>query len=98
MIPVAILFFLVGAVLAWGFRVWVLVPITLLATLCVMILELALGASIPAAIGYSILLGPAPHLGYALGLLTRYALVILRSRRRASVALLFKRRSINQVF
>jgi hypothetical protein len=97
MIPVAILFFLIGAVLAWGFRVWVLVPITLLATLCVVILEFALGASMPAAIGYGILLGAAPQIGYGLGLLTRYALVMLRWRRRASVALLFKRRSINHI-
>jgi hypothetical protein len=98
MIPVVILFFLIGAVLAPGFRVWVLVPITFLATLGVMIIELALGASIPATIGYSMLLGAAPQLGYALGLLTRYALVVLRWRRRSSVALLFKRRAIDHVF
>ena len=52
MIPVAILFFLIGAVLAWGFRVWILVPITLLGMISVVIVELAIGAGVSAAIGH----------------------------------------------
>jgi hypothetical protein len=98
MIPVAILFFLIGAVLAWGFRVWILVPITLLGMIFVMIAELAVGAGVPAAIGHGVLLGSAPQIGYAFGLLARHGMVIVRSPRRASVALLYKQRSIDQTF
>ena len=96
MIPVAILFFLVGAVLAWGFRVWILLPITLLAMIVAIVLKLALGSGLLAAIGYSLLLTPAPQLGYAFGLFARNALVMLRSPRSASVATLYKRHSIDQ--
>jgi hypothetical protein len=96
MIPVAILFFLIGAVLAWGFRVWILVPITVLALIVAIILELALGASVTTAIGFSLLLGPVPQFGYAFGLLARYSLVMLRSPRSASVASLYRHRSIDQ--
>ena len=49
MIPGAIFSFLVGAVLAFSFRVWILVPVTLLATVIAMTIELALGASFPTA-------------------------------------------------
>src|SRR5437868_14149477 len=97
MSPVAILFFLVGAVLAWGFRVWILVPITLLATVAAMVLKLALGASLLVAIADSLLLGLLPQVGYAFGLLARNALVMLRSPRGASVTSLHKRHSLNQI-
>ncbi len=96
MIPVAIFFFLVGAVLAWGFRVSILIPATLLAIIAAVILKLALGASLPAAIGYSLLLGPAPQLGYIFGLLARNVLLMLRSPRSASVVTLYKRHSIER--
>jgi hypothetical protein len=91
MIPFAALFFLVGAVLARGFSVWILIPLTLLAMIATMILELALGASLLASGGFSLLVGPAPQLGYAFGLLARNALVWLRSRRGPSVAPPYKR-------
>jgi hypothetical protein len=97
MIPVAILYFLIGTVLAWGFRVWILVPVTLLASIAAVILELALGARVPAAIVYSLLLGSVPQFGYAFGLLARFGLVMLRSPRNASVAVLYKRHSIDQI-
>ena len=92
MIPVAILFFLIGAVLAWGFRVWILVPITLLGMISVVIVELAVGAGVSAAIGHGVLLGSAPQIGYAFGLLARHGMVIMRSPRRAFVARLYKQR------
>ena len=69
MIPGTILFFLGGAVLAWRFRVWILVPVTLLAMIAIMMFELARGAGLVTASGYGLLLGPAPQLGYAFGLL-----------------------------
>jgi hypothetical protein len=95
MIPVTILFFLVGAVLAWRFRVWILVPVTLLAMIAIMMFELARGAGLVTASGYG-LLGPAPQLGYAFGLLARNALVLVRSPRSASVATLYKRHYMGQ--
>jgi hypothetical protein len=63
-----------------------------------MIAELAVGAGVPAAIGHGVLLGSAPQIGYAFGLLARHGMVIVRSPRRASVALLYKQRSIDQTF
>ena len=98
MIPVAILFFLIGAALAWDFRVWILIPITLLGMISIMSVELAVGAGLPEAIGHSVLLGSAPQLGYAFGLLARYGMVIMRSPRRAFVARLYKQRFIDQTF
>jgi hypothetical protein len=80
MIPGTILFFLGGAVLAWRFRVWILFPITLLAMIGTMMFEVALGAGLVTASGYGLLLGPAPQLGYAFGLLAHNALVLVRSR------------------
>jgi hypothetical protein len=99
MIPVAILLFLVGAVLAWGFRVWIVVPITLLAMIIAVTVELSHGASLPMAFGIGLLIALTPQLGYAYGLLTRNILLALRypagHPRRASVATLYKR-SIHQ--
>jgi len=96
MIPVAILFFLVGAVLAWGFRVWVLIPIALLVMMAAMLLKLGQGAGLLIALGYGVLLVPVPPLGYAFGLLARNALLVLGSARSASVATLYKRHSIER--
>lgn len=103
MIPVAILLFLIGAVLAWGFRVWILVPISFVATIAPVIVELALGGSLLVAFGYGLLAGAAPQFGYAFGLFAQYTLVALRSpstlrsTRGTAVAALYKRRSINQI-
>jgi hypothetical protein len=101
MIPGAIFSFLVGAVLAFSFRVWILVPVTLLATVIAMTIELALGASFPTACGYGVFVGIAPQLGYAFGLFARSTLAMrsplaARTARSASVAMLYKRRSIDR--
>jgi hypothetical protein len=99
MIPVAIFLFLVGAVLAWALRIWILVPVCFLSIIATVSIELSLRASIATAFGYGVLLGLAPQLGYAFGLvaqsplLPRYAQP--RSRRKSSVALLYKKASIN---
>jgi hypothetical protein len=99
MIPLAIFLFLVGAVLAWGFRVWILVPITVLATISAVILDLALGDNTWLAFGYGALTGMVPQLGYAFGLLARSTLLAVRSPlatrspRHASVAMLYRQRS-----
>jgi hypothetical protein len=94
MIPVAILAFLIGTVLAWGFRVWILIPTTLLLVPTLTIFELVLGTSFLTAVGSSLLLGLAPQLGYAFGLSARTSLVMLRSPRKRRV-FIGKHRSIS---
>ena len=102
MIPGAIFSFLVGAVLAFSFRVWILVPVTPLAMVIAMSVEFAAGGNFLTACGYSLLVGIAPQLGYAFGLFALSTLVALRlplaarSSRRLSVAMLYKRRSIDR--
>ena len=97
MIPVAIPLFLVGAVLAWGIRVWILVPFGLLVMTGTAIIGLTLGMSLLAAIGYGLMLGLIPQVGYAFGLFARNSLLLLRYPsglrypRRASVEALYKR-------
>jgi hypothetical protein len=94
--------FLVGAVLAWAFRVWILVPITLLSTIAALTIQLALGADFSTAVGHSLLIGLAPQLGYGFGLFARHTLLVLRSpavpqsSRSASVAVLHTQRSVDQ--
>jgi hypothetical protein len=97
MIPVAILGFLIGAVFAWGFRVWILIPTTLLVFFSKMIFEQIDGTNFLTAVGVSFLLGMAPQLGYAFGLLARNGLVMLRSPHDSSLAFLSKHRSVNGV-
>ena len=99
MIPAAILLFLVGAVLAWGFRVWILVPISLLAMTAAAVVQIAMDAGFLAGFGYSLVIGLMPQLGYAFGLFARSALShrpAPLSSRRTSVTALFKQRSANQ--
>lgn len=99
MIPAAIFLFLVGAVLAWGFRVWILVPLSLLAMAATVVVEFALDTGALAAFGYGLLVSMVPQLGYAFGLFSRSALArpsTQLSSRRASVAALYKQRSANQ--
>ena len=93
MISVAIFSFLVGAVLAWGFRVWILVPVTLLEIIILTTSLLLLGTGFVAAVGSSLLLALAPQFGYAFGLVARSALVLLRSPRKSQPAMLAKRHS-----
>ena len=102
MIPVVILLFLTSAVLAWGFRVWILIPVSFAAMVATHILELSRGESFAAAFGHSLLTGLAPQVGYAFGLFARHMLTIARSSlvprssRAASIATLYKHRSIKQ--
>jgi hypothetical protein len=102
MIPAAILLFLVGAVLAWAFRVWILVPLSLLAILFAIVLDLISGASFFEACGHVVLVGMTPQLGYAFGLLARSALLGLRapllpkSSRDAAVGVLYKKNAMRR--
>ena len=68
MIPVAILGFLIGAVFAWGFRVWVLVPVTLILLVSLTVYQWS--EELP-AIASGLLVSIMPQLGYAFGLATR---------------------------
>ena len=98
MIPAAIFLFLVGTVLAWGFRVWILVPFSLLSMLVTIATELCLNSSIASALGSGILVGFAPQFGYAFGLLAQSMLHARHpgSARKASVALLYKKASFDE--
>ncbi|MCK1396169.1 hypothetical protein [Bradyrhizobium sp. 1] len=102
MIPAAIFLFLVGAVLAWAFRVWILMPLSLLAILFAIVLDLVSGATFLEACGHSLLVGMTPQFGYAFGLLARSALLGLRapllpkSSRNASVAVLYKKNAMRR--
>jgi hypothetical protein len=97
MISAAILTFLIGAVLAWGFRVWILLPVTLLAFFAKMIFELTVGTNFLAAVGASLALGLVPQLGYAFGLFARNALVALRPTRKAKIGHLGNERPVESI-
>jgi hypothetical protein len=102
MIPVLIFLFLFSAVLAWSFRVWILIPVCLVATVAAFIFGLSHGTSFAAAVGHGFLTGLAPQLGYGFGLFARQTLVMARSplvprsSREASVATLYKQSSIKR--
>src|SRR5690242_5347654 len=96
MVAGSILLFLVGAVLAWGFRVWILVPFTLLAMVSSASIELWSGASLATAFGIGVLGGVTPQFGYAFGLFARQTLAAVRGpltlqHGRRSVATLYRR-------
>ena len=97
MISAAILEFLIGAVLAWGFRVWILLPVTLLAFFAKMIFELIVNTNFLAAVGISLVLGLVPQRGYAFGLFARSALVALRPTRNARTGDLGNERPVESV-
>ena len=97
MISAAILTFLIGAILAWGFRVWILLPVTLLAFFAKMIFELIVGTNFLAAVGISLMLGLVPQLGYAFGLFARSALVALRPTHKAQIGDLGNERPVERV-
>jgi hypothetical protein len=100
MIPVLILLFLISAVLACSFRVWILIPICVVAFVAAVIFEFSRGASVAAAFGHGLLAGLVPQVGYAFGLLARQTLarspLLPRSSREASIAMLYKHRSNKQ--
>lgn len=97
MVPVAIFSFLVGAVLAWRFRVWVLVPVSLLAAMAATLLALSHGEAFASTLSQAFLAGALTQIGYGFGLIGRHVLAVLsmpsasRSRN-AAVALLYRRR------
>jgi hypothetical protein len=95
-----IFLFLSGAVLAWAFRVWILVP----AAFVMAIVCSALGFgrwSFGEICGYPLLLAVVPQLGYAFGLLAHNAMLVVRLRsassREASVATLYQQRAADKV-
>ena len=102
MIPVLILLFLFSAVVAWCFRVWILIPVCLVAIAAAVIFELARGASFAAAFGHGLLTALALQVGYGFGLLARQTLMVARSplvprsSREASIATLYRHRSTKQ--
>lgn len=75
MIPTVILAFLIGTVLAFGFRVWIIIPITFVSFVSVSAFELLMGESAAAAFKFSLLVALAPQFGYLFGQLTRIRLV-----------------------
>ena len=101
MTPVAIFLFLTGAVLAWRFRVWILVPFSLIAIVVTFLIQLSLGTGLAIAFGYGLLVGFTPQVGYAFGLLAQSTLLGRYSRtqissRKASVAALYRKTSTSQ--
>ncbi|RTM05647.1 MAG: hypothetical protein EKK33_33805 [Bradyrhizobiaceae bacterium] len=78
MLALAILVFLSGAVFAWAFSVWILIPATLLVFTLTMISEVWQGTPFVAALGVCVGVAILPQLGYAFGLATRGALSLPR--------------------
>jgi len=83
MILAAIFLFLTGAVLAWRFRVWILVPLCLLTIVSTLLLQLWLDVSALTACGNGFLLGVALQSGYGFGAVSRSALSMRFKQRRA---------------
>ena len=97
MIPVAILGFLIGAVFALGFRVWILIPTTLLTFAALTIYRWSEGTSLLTAIASGLLIALFPQLGYAFGLMARTGLLMLRIPRKANAGVLVRRRPVTGV-
>ena len=93
MIPVAILGFLIGAVFAWGFRVWILVPTTFLTFILLTIYQWNAGAHFLSAAAGGLLLAFIPQFGYAFGLMVRTGLLMLRIPRENGAVIPVRRRS-----
>jgi len=79
MFAIAIFLFLVCAVLAWSFRVWILIPISGVAIVTQVISDLIGGASIGTMLGSALVMAFVPQLGFVLGLVTRYVLFAMRA-------------------
>jgi hypothetical protein len=97
MIPVAILGFLIGAMFAWGFRVWVLIPTTLLMFASLTVYQWNEGTHFLAAIASGLLVALAPQLGYAFGLMARTGLLMLRIPRKTNAGVLVRRRPVTGI-
>lgn len=81
MTPIIIFVFLVGAVLAMSFRVWILIPVAVLTMIGVTIFELFSSASLLGALRSALLVCFMPQLGYVFGLFVRYGMKFGRQRR-----------------
>jgi hypothetical protein len=81
MIPVAILGFFIGAVFAWGFRVWILVPVTLILVVSLTVYQWSEETNLLPAIASGLLVSIMPQLGYAFGLVTRAGVLMPRARK-----------------
>lgn len=79
-----ILGFLIGAVISWGLRVFVLIPITFLLLVGAVAFDLYRGEHFLLAMGHGFVVAVAPQLGYAFGLMVRSVLAGLRSPRKAA--------------
>ena len=86
MISVAILGFLIGAVFAWGFRVWILVPVTLVLVVSLTVYQWSEGINLLPAIVSGLLVSIMPQLGYAFGLASRAWVLMPRVPRKTKVA------------
>jgi hypothetical protein len=97
MIPVATFGFLVGAVFAWAFRVWILIPTTLLLWASLSIYQWSEGTRFLTAVASSLLISIMPQLGYAFGLMARTGLSMLRMPRTSGTAIPVRRRSATRI-
>lgn len=99
MVPVVIFLFLVCAVLAWSFRVWILIPITGLAIVTQVVSDLVSGTSAATMTWSALVMMLVPQFGFMLGLLARYVMFALRTSsahdlpQSASIAKLYKQSS-----
>ncbi|WP_441234159.1 hypothetical protein [Bradyrhizobium sp. 930_D9_N1_4] len=98
MVPVVIFLFLVCAVLAWSFRVWILIPITGVALITQVISDLVGGTSAATMTWSALVMALVPQFGFMLGLLARYVMFALRAplahdHPHSSVAKLYKQSS-----
>ncbi len=97
MIPVAILGFLIGAVFAWGFRVWILIPTTLLMFVSLTIYQWNGGTQFLTAVAGGFMVALIPQLGYAFGLMARTGLLMLRVPRDNKALIPARRRSASGI-
>jgi hypothetical protein len=93
MIPAAILGFLIGSIFAWGFRVWILIPTTLLMFASLTIYQWSKGRDFLTAAAGALLMALVPQLGYAFGLIARTGLLMLRIPRTTQSDITVRRRS-----
>ena len=82
MVQVVIVGFLIGAMASWGFRVWALIPLTLVIFLGVTCYHLHADQRILSAIADGLLAALAPQAGYASGLTISGVLLALRPPRK----------------
>jgi len=93
MVAVAVVGFLTGAVLGWAFRVWVLIPVTVILFASLTIFHSSTGTLSLATVAGSFLVALVPQLGYAFALLARTGLLILRLPRKDHAVIFAKRHS-----